>query len=272
VTIQINKNLGRWGALLTLLGIISTLTSVIEFFLPKPNVGATLGLSLVSLVVGLAAFVGFVLFLVAMYGFSKDYGERKIFDYLLYGLIGSIAGVIVLAILGFAFVLGSLFSAFPNLNGSTNASAIQSTLMPSLLVFTGLGLVIGLIWIFLNYKAINLLAKKSEVPTFKTAAKLLLAGPLINIVVVILIAALVSTSSIENAVNVLTLVSVPGSVVQYIAWWLMAKGFSEIKVPPIQNVPSTYAPLASVQAKYCSHCGTPTQFDSEYCTKCGQKL
>ena len=90
--------LGGVGACLTLLGAISTVLSLVRYAFPN-FAAADLAFSSVSGVVGLLAFVGFILFFVAMYGFSKDYSEHKIFDYILYGLIIAIVAAVIAAII-----------------------------------------------------------------------------------------------------------------------------------------------------------------------------
>ena len=72
MTIQSNRTLGEIAAIFSMLGIVSTVSSVFLNGYPASTV-TNLPLVLVTSLVGLFAFVGFILFLVAMYGFSKDY-------------------------------------------------------------------------------------------------------------------------------------------------------------------------------------------------------
>lgn len=104
MSIQTNRTLGGIGACFTLIGAVSGVSSLINYAYPN-SVAANLAFSAVSGIVGVFGFVGFILFFVAMYGFSKAYGEYRIFSYVLWGLIiitivaGVIAVVIFIAII-----------------------------------------------------------------------------------------------------------------------------------------------------------------------------
>ncbi len=94
MTIQTNRTLGGLGAIFSVLGAISTISSVFLYGYPTSSI-ANLSLVLISGVVGLFGFVGFILFLIAMYGFSRDYTEHRIFNYILYGFLCTVvAGII----------------------------------------------------------------------------------------------------------------------------------------------------------------------------------
>ena len=84
--------------------------------------------------------------------------------------------------------------------------------------------------------------------------------------------ALVTVSLSLNALLALLTI---GSLVQTIAWVLLAIAYFSIQAPaaPVQAQPrQSYAPPVSGQVKYCPHCGAPNQLDAAYCTRCGQKL
>jgi uncharacterized membrane protein len=53
-----------------------------------------------------------------MYGFSKDYGEHKIFNYKLYGIIYTIVAAVIVGIIAIAVVLANII---PTLNTSTTS-------------------------------------------------------------------------------------------------------------------------------------------------------
>jgi len=110
LTIQTNRTLGGLGAIFSVLGAISSISSVLLYGYPTSSV-ANLSLVLISGVVGLFGFVGFILFLIAMYGFSRNYDEHKIFNYILYGFLCTIvAGIIAVAfvVVIFLFNLGTI--------------------------------------------------------------------------------------------------------------------------------------------------------------------
>jgi uncharacterized membrane protein len=233
VTIQTNRTLGGVGACLTLVGIVSTVLSIMQYVYPA------LSLSLVilgvSVVVGVIAFAGFILFFVAMYGFSRDYGEHKIFNYVLYGLIGTIVSAIVVGVVWFVYIIFNMFIVTRSLNPLPNTSSqIQSLLMPYYAPFIVGFSVVMLVWVIFNYKAYNLLADKTGVYLFKRAAKIFVIGALVNIVAGVAFTVLALNFSI--GFTTIALMVLPGGLVQYIAWVLVAMAFFRIKPSQTQIV------------------------------------
>jgi uncharacterized membrane protein len=270
VTIQTNRTLGGIGASLTVIGAVSSVSSLFRY--AYPNSGMTnLAYSAISSIVGSLTFIGFILFFIAMYGFSKDYNEHKIFNYILYGIIVTIIAAVIVGVIAFIIIFANLGNIIPNFNSSTNSPTQISDMMLNYLspVVAIIGFV-GLIYVIFNVKAFNLLADKSQVPLFRTAAKVLLAGSLLNIVVGVVFAALAYSGS--ASLNAFTVVAIPGGFVQDIAWLLLAIAFFRIKPPKTQSAAVTNIPLVSRQLKYCSNCGASNQIDSTYCARCGQKL
>lgn len=223
-----------------------------------------------SLVVSLLGLVGFIMFLVAMYGFSKDYLEPKIFNYIIYGLIGSVISAVVILVVWFVFVMAAVILNLESLP-TGSSGAIQSWLSPYLSPLTLVTSFVMFVWIFFNYKAYNLLAERSKVNLFKTAAKIFVAGAAINIGIVVLFVAISYTSGLDY--HILSAAALPGGIVQYTAWALMGRGFFRIQDPKTTQTvtPATYTPAAT-QAKYCSNCRATNQEDATYCSHCGQKL
>jgi uncharacterized membrane protein len=275
LSIQSNRTLGGIGACFTVVGAVSSVFSLVRFAYPN-STSANLAFGLVSGIFGLIGFVGFLLFLIAMYGFSKSYGEHRIFNYILYGIIISIIAAVIVGAIAIVIVLSNFASIFPNINSSTTmpnqiTDALTSNLSP---VFSVIGFV-GFISIVFNVKAFNLLADKSQVPLFRTAAKVLLAGGLVTIVLGIVFAVLAAYGSVSF--DGLLIISIPGGLVQDVAWVLLAMAFFRINPTATQtittsNFTSPNQPPVAGQVKYCTHCGTPNQLDATYCTRCGQRL
>jgi uncharacterized membrane protein len=266
LAIQSNRTFGGIGAILTVIGAVSSVSSLIRYAYPN-STAANLAFSVVSSLFGFAAFIGFILFLIAMYGFSRDYGEHKIFNYILYGIIYTIVAAVIVGIIAIAVVIANII---PTLNTSTSPTQIQDMTLTYLSpVFAAIGIV-ALIYIVFIVKAFNLLGDKSQVPLFRTAAKVLLAGGLVTTVIGIIFAVLAAFGSLS--LESLAIIAVPGGLVQDVAWVLLAMAFFRIKAPPPQTFTPTYVQTAPVQVKYCPNCGTPNQTDTLYCTHCGQKL
>ncbi len=222
---------------------------------------------------GILSFVGFLLFLVAMYGFSKDYQEHRIFSYLLYGIIITIVAAVILVAILVIVILFNVATLFPNLSSSASSSTQISSEMSKIfsLIFPLFSLV-GIIWIAFNVKAFNLLSDKSNVPLFRTGAKVLIAGALVNIAIAIIFA--VVGSYVAVSLNTLLALLIIGSLVQDVAWVLFAMAYFRIQAPavPIQAVPPVSSAPVSGQVKFCTYCGAPNPMDATYCTRCGQKL
>jgi uncharacterized membrane protein len=270
LTIQTNRTLGGIGAVFSVLGVVSSISSVFLYGYPTSS-GVTLSLALISGVVGLFAFVGFILFLIAMYGFSRDYNEHRIFNYLLYGFLGTIVVTVVAVIVVVAIFLSNLATIIPNLNQSTTtpfqiSNSMQTFMSPFLAVFS----FVGVIWVVFNVLAFRLLGEKSGVPLFRTGALVLLAGAVVNVGVGIMFALMMYLGSIDYSTYLLA--AIPGGLVQDVAWILLAMSFFRIKVQPVQTTLSSNVELAAGQMKYCPNCRTPYQSDDAFCTRCGQKL
>jgi uncharacterized membrane protein/ribosomal protein L40E len=270
VTIQSNKTLGGIGACFTIAGVVGTVLSI--FQTPISLTPINLGILGVTGVLSILSFVGFVLFFVAMYGFSKDYNERRIFSYILNGLIIAIVLAIVIGVIWFAFTLASILTMISAISPlpSTSPFQTESILTPyyAPLVLTMSAVMV--VWIFFNYKAYNLLADKSGVHHFRTAAKIFVAGAAVNIAVGTVFAVLTFYGYIGY--TTLLLASVPGGLVMYVAWAFVAKGFFSIQAPPPQPFMQQTVPPTSVQVKYCPSCGAQNRIEAAYCERCGQKL
>jgi uncharacterized membrane protein len=239
-----------------------------------------IAISAISGIVAVLGLVGFILFLIAMHGFSKDYGENRIFDYILYGLIIAIVAGVIALVIGFFVIFSNLASIIPSLTSTPPATAqITSTVLKSILPLTPAFAVVGLIWVAFNVRAFNLLADKSTVPLFRTGAKVLLAGAVLSIVISVVFALI--GPSLSLSYSTLLALFIPGGLVQDVAWALLAMAYFRIKPPapqavsaqpPFQVAAPASAPAVSGQVKYCPHFGTPNQTDAVYCTRCGQKL
>ena len=271
MTIESNRMLGGIGACFTVIGAVSSVSSLIQYAYPN-SVAASLAFSAVTSIIGAISFVGFLLFLIAMYGFSKAYGEHKIFDYILYGIIITIvAAVIALAII-FVIIFSNIASIIPSLNPSTatpSPTQITSTMQAYLAPFLPVIGFVSLIEVVFTVRAFNLLGDKSQVRLFRTAAKILLAGALLTVVIGIVFAALASSALISF--NALLIMAVPGGIVQDVAWALLAVAFFRIRAPPTQTFTPSSVQAVNGQVKYCPNCGTQNRQDAIYCTRCGQK-
>jgi uncharacterized membrane protein len=261
MTIESNRSIGGVAAILTITGVISTVFSIFR-------IGSTSNISVlysaVTGIVGLLVFIGFILFLVAMYGFSKDYAEKNIFNHVLNGFIFALIAGFVAAIVG-----GLVFVSIAIGLGQFGIANLPPFAVGLLLIAFA---VVQLIYVVFVNKGLNLLAYKSGSNQLYTATRIFLLGAALNVILSTVFTMLGLTNLIGSAMAPFLLL--PGSLVQYIAWYFAAKGFYAIK-PPVAPIPPAqpyYPPYTAGQVRYCSNCGTQVQPGDAYCVRCGKKL
>ena len=263
-----NKQLGFVAAILTIIGLLYSIltTGTVGY----PFSGTSTAYLVPSFLVAPLGFIGFILFLVAMYGLSKNYQDQQIFNYVLYGLIVSIVlGVVVAGIAVFIVLIN--ISSFTSAPFSGSGTQILQNYFGILLPVLLAAQFISLVTAWFNMLAFKRLAKKSGVRLFRTAGSLGVAAPAATIALWFIGAALfyadiLTVSNISNF-------SVVGSAVSLAAWALAAKAFYSIPVPPRQtySTPPTQTHPPSGPVKYCPYCGTANAPNAEYCVHCGKK-
>jgi uncharacterized membrane protein len=267
MSLETNRKLGGVSSILSLLGIISTVATLIEYSLggfTSQISTSMLRLLGITGILGFVAFIGFVLFIVAMYGFSKDYSEHRIFTYIIYGLVGTIITGIIIGVVWVAFTFATIFSSSPNPSSSSSIS-------PYTPILTAFFSIASFVWIYFIVKSYNILSDKSETPLFKNGAKILFAGTILNVVLNLVFAVLILSGSLPA--NALLLASIPGGILNYIAQGVFAKSFFSIKVPVhSQTYTPSHMSFTPSKARYCPNCGAENQTDSIYCIRCGRKL
>jgi uncharacterized membrane protein len=209
MTLQSSKNLGGIGAILLFIGMI-------PFGQPY---------------LGVIAFIGFVLVLVALHGLANYYKEKGIFNNALYGFIAAIVGVAAavaaaLYVVFYTSILTDfLHKIYPDWNGSWSslinmgASATPNTSNLAASDFTPLlGAVFGvfvILWVFLivsayfNRRSLKKLSEKANVGLFSTAGLVLIIGAVLAIILI-------------------------GLVLMWIAALLVAIAFFRIPLQPMQ--------------------------------------
>ncbi len=233
MAIESSRLLGGMAACLIAVGLVTQVASLISYILPF-SAADLVFLSLGS-IFGFLGFVGFILYLVAMHGFSEDYGERRIFNYVLYGFLIALAIGVILAVIVSAFVLSSVLNSLQGIHPS-DSSQITSLFTEFFVPFLPVFGVLGLIYVAFNLRALNLMADKSGVSLFRTGAKVLLAGAVLGLILELVSVALVSFESISftNFTNVFA-ISFPSVLIQDAAWALLAMAFLRIRPREIQT-------------------------------------
>lgn len=273
MAIGLNRTLGFVGALLSAIGFIG------NFFNLGQVSTALSGLSAFGIIFGVLGFIGTILFLVAMYGFSKDYRDSGIFNNVLYGFLSAIIGGIIAGALMVVIIfmnIGSLVSTFnptsPFQIGSM--SELYRDLIGYILPVLIASSVITLIQAIFYQHAFKKLAGKSEVRTFRTAGLLIVVAAVLNIIATSVAGLLVFVASLS--VSVVLVMPVVGGTVSLVAWILAANAFLSIKKPASPLLPPmplpTYPSEGGQLKRFCPSCGAENKFSAVYCAQCGKRL
>jgi len=265
LTVQSNGVLGFVGALLTILGYVAQFSSSGMFFYPLS------GFTGYGAVFGVLGFVGVILFLVAMNGLAKNYGDSSIFNNALYGFLTSIVGAVAVVLLAVAVVFANFSSIAHDFNPSTFLPSnfpeiFQSMIVYLIPVFVAASIV-GLIQALLYMRAFNLLGEKSGVRLFKTAGLLVVISAAVTIAAASVAVLLILAFSI-SAMAVFA-IPVFGGAVGLAAWILAAKAYYSLRALEAATPQPSAAAIS--QIRYCPHCGGQNRLDAEYCVHCGKK-
>ncbi len=213
MSLETSKTLGGVGAILILIGTL-------------PVAG--------TYSYGIIALVGLILVLTALYRLANFYNERGIFTNAIYGVITGIVGIAATAIVAVIAVLASLTSLenfisqfFPGwTRGDWTALAGMTPTVPATIDFSGLAsflaalLVIFIVFIifaivtaYFFRRSLQKLSAKTAVGLFSTAGLVLFIGAFLLILLII-----------------------PGVIVMWIAWLLLAIAFFRIRA---EQAPAT---------------------------------
>ena len=264
MTVESNRIMGGIGAALIVVTAISPIFMLPALFSTYPTVASTL--SPFSALLGLTGLMGIILFMVAMKRFTGNYKTSGIFDNALYGILSPI----VVNVIACFVIVAVIFMNFSNIMTSfnlvptpINIQSILGYVVPVMPVFSLSNVVQAL---FMT-RAFNLLAAKSETPSFKTAGSALITSSLLMLI----LACIGTLLFVANAVTSTAALAIPmvGTIINNLAWIFAAKAFFDMKTPTNQPPPTSHA---TRQARYCSYCGAQNLPDSTFCTKCGKKL
>jgi uncharacterized membrane protein len=220
-TLSQAKVLGGIGSILVLLTII-------------PTAGVIL------------AIIGFVMTLIAVKYISDSLQDKAIFRDMLIGIVLSIVGFAVVAV-----IVGGSVYRFAGLGSTASASSVASS--PGFFGFLA-GIVVGLVvgWIVLVIsayffrKAYNIVGLKLNVGMFRTAALVYFIGAILTIIVF-------------------------GLLLILIAQILLIIAFFSIPDTPIPSSPGMPPPLAPGSPTMATQTGMPMA-GTKFCTKCGASL
>lgn len=176
MSIESNKILGGVGAILLFIGVIP-----FRFM-------------------GIISLVGLILILVALYGFANIYGDRRIFNNFLYGIIAGIIGAaiaVAVAIFSVLAVLTQLlYEIFPGWNGDWTALQGMTPDTSNLEMGTIFSLLGGLLLVlvilyaftivggFFARRSFSALAEKTGIGLFSTAGLIFFIGTFLTIILI----------------------------------------------------------------------------------------
>lgn len=273
MSLESGKRLGTTASLIAVItpviGVVTYVFLILSLFATIP-LGTSRNSSffpsftiILFAVIGIIAFAGFILFVVAMHRLSQYYDEPVIYKNTLYGFIINIVGSIIILVI-YVVLFTSLMHSVPQGNIQTTAVTPIPTVPPllnsigllfsSFLAILGISLVLGVVSAVFYMRAFNKLGEKTGIDTFKTVGLLYLLGIVLSIVGV-------------------------GILLVWIAWILALIGFRSIK-PKVSetstlaySTPTTPPTMSELsQKRYCPYCGTENIPGSLYCRSCGKQL
>jgi uncharacterized membrane protein len=192
------------------------------------------------------SLAGLILFLIAMHRLSEYYNEKVIFRNPLNVLIIQIIGSAVIMVIVFLVIFTSFGSLTPT--ATSSATRFFGYFIWLLLGVIVIAFVISVYCGLLYKRALDKLAEKSGIDSFRTAGLLYLIG------------------------------SILGSFITWVAWIFIAIGFKKLTpaTPAPQQAPYTpYQPYPQTQTtttKRCPACGAENSPNSLYCAHCGRQL
>ncbi len=231
---QTTRTLGYTGALLLALGSIGSFFSLGLYYSPLSP------LTVLSSVFGILAFVGIILFLVAMWGYSKAYGDSGIFNNALFGFLSSIVGAIISAVI----ILFITFSNLREIIGSYTPSQpfdagdvtrLMESMIGTLAIVLIATAVILLVQSLFYMRAFNKLSDKSGIKLFRMAGMLLVVSAGVSIILasVAYVLVLAAMASLLELYAILAI----ASPITLAAWAVATKAFLATKPPAKQGPP-----------------------------------
>jgi uncharacterized membrane protein len=273
MAIESNRTLGFVGVLLSAIGFIGGFFSLGQVFNELSS------LSAFQILFGVIGFVGAILFLVAMYGFSKDYRDSGIFNNVLYGFLSAIIGGAVSGVLMSVIVFMNIGKLVTTLNPISpfqigSMSNFYQEIIGYLLPVLIASCVIALVQAIFYQHAFKKLAGKSEVRTFQTVGLLIVVAAVLNIIATSVAGLLVFVASLSASAALV--MPVVGGTVSLVAWILAANAFLSIKKPASPLLPPlplpTYPSEGGQLKRFCPSCGAENKFSAVYCAQCGKRL
>jgi uncharacterized membrane protein len=280
MSLESGRKLGLTGSLIEIIAPFLMIVTLVAFLLylfataississglspATPTIPYFAALEIFFILIGIAWFIGYVLFIIAMRYLSQYYNEPAIFRSTFYGFIVNIIAAVAVTIIEIILI----FTSIARLSTGTTVPAIAlatptPTIPPSVssfltqfiigyLAVLAVAFVLAIVSGIFYMRGFNKLAEKSGVDNFKTAGLLYLIGAATAIIGI-------------------------GALIQWIAWIFAAMGYRSLKPKEPLTSPSTYTlpqPTASsiMEKKYCPYCGSENNANAIYCSSCGKQI
>jgi len=264
VTLGSYRMLGGVGALLIVIGGGLGLFSLVSYVFPPVR----MVVAGVAFVLGVLSFAGFIMFMIALNGLAGYYGDRGIFDNVLYGVIVVVVGCVVSAMVAVAIIVFlAIGGGWRSMAAPPPAELSPFVYGPLIGVYVG-SAVFGLVYAWFFRRAFNRLAAKSQVDLFRKGGLLFMVSVPVSMAGMVIGVLLVYAGAIP--ITGILAMGVVGSVVSCAAWAVVTAAFFRIKVPASQ-APQTSA-SATGPVKFCPRCGAANSTGAAFCVSCGEKL
>jgi len=281
MSLESGRKLGLIGSLIEIIAPVLMIVTLVLFLFylfastvssnstgisPANPAALSFEVEIFFILLGIAWFIGFVFFVIAMHQLSQYYGEPGIFRNTLYGFIVNIITSVVVTTIEIILIFTSIGRVSTGTGTSTSTFAITTpapTIPPSVssfltqflvgfLAVLAVAFVLAIISGIFYMRGFNKLAEKSGVDNFKTAGLLYLIG-------------------------VVTAFIGIGALIQWIAWIFAAMGYRSLKpkepftAPSTYTLPQTTTPMI-MQKTYCPYCGSGNIPNAIYCSTCGKQI
>ena len=280
MSFESGRKLGLVGSLIEIIAPVLMVTALVVFLFylftatissvssgqsaAAPGLLSFPALIIPFILIGIAWFAGFVLFILSMRHLSRYYNEPAIFKNALYGFILNIVTAVVSVTVELILIFASitrvstgnttpvLAAASPPPTIPPSVSSFFSEFVIGYLVVLAVALVLAIVSGIFYMRAFTRLSEKSRVDNFRTAGLLYLIGAATAVIGV-------------------------GALIQWVAWIIAAMGYRSLKPneflasPLIYSAvqPATYSVMGK---KYCPYCGWENNMGDNYCSRCGKQL
>lgn len=271
MSLELGRKLGFTGSLIEIIAPVLMIITLVVFLFylfataississgqspATPTFPSFAASEIFLILIGIAWFIGYVLFIIAMHHLSQHYNEPAIFKNTLYGFIVNIVTAVALVTIEIILIFTSITRVSTGTTTPTIPPSISSFLTEFIigyLAVLAVAFILAIVSGIFYMRAFNKLAEKSGVDNFKTAGLLYLIGAATAIIGI-------------------------GALIQWIAWIFAAMGYRSLKPKEPLTSPSNYTvpqptAFSIMEKRHCPYCGSENNANAIYCSACGKQL